>query len=150
MLEQLTLVQLRQSLPPSISATLTPLASLLSSVMPHLTLPSVSHSNAHPSTPSNSVSTTYQQKPPTVKSNQPFFITMLTNQIKKCGALFRELSGLQSAYILGHMERDWFPQFSFTSITTGFSCSCCQLEFNSKLVKNNSLNGEHELENYHH
>ena len=114
MLEQLTLVDTSQSLLLSITATLTtPLASLLSSIMPHLTLPSVSHSKAHPSTPSNSVSTTYQQKPPTVKSNQPFFITVLTNRIKKCsgcGALFHELSGLQSDYILGHMERDWFPQ----------------------------------------
>ena len=103
-----------QSLLPSLSATLTtPLASLLSSIVPHLNLQSNSQSFVIPSTPSNATPSAYQQKPPTVKSNQPFFVAMLTNQIKKCsgcGALFRELSGLQSDYILGHMERDWFPQ----------------------------------------
>jgi hypothetical protein len=103
-----------QSLLPSLSATLTtPLASLLSSIVPHLNLPSISQPFVLPSTRSNATQSTYQQKPPTVKSNLPFFIAMLTNRIKKCsgcGALFRGVTGLQSDYILGHMERDWFPQ----------------------------------------
>ena len=97
-----------QSLLPSFSATLTtPLASLLSSIVPHLNLPSVPQSYTHPSVPSNATPSTSQQKPPNVKSNLPFFLTMLTNRIKKCsgcGVLFRDFSGLQSDYILGHME----------------------------------------------
>ena len=97
-----------QSLLPSFSATLTtPLASLLSSILPHLNLPSVPQSYTLPSVPSNATPSTSQQKPPNVKSNLPFFLTMLTNRIKKCsgcGVLFRDFSGLQSDYILGHME----------------------------------------------
>ena len=103
-----------QSILPSFSATITtPLASLLSSIVPHLNLPSVPQSYALPSASSNATPSTSQQKSPTVKSNQPFFITTLTNRIKECsgcGALFHEFSGLQSDYILGHIGQDWFPQ----------------------------------------
>ena len=55
------------------------------------------------------------QKPATIKSDQPFFLTELTNRIKKCsgcGLLFcgNENSGAAiPEYILGYMERDWFP-----------------------------------------
>ena len=108
-----------QSLIPSFSTTLTtPLASLLSSIVPHITLPSLlqsytlqtcASSNNTPSTSHN-----MQPKPGTVKSNQPFFITVLNNRIKKCSGcsmLFRECrAGSEPDYILGHMKRDWFPQ----------------------------------------
>ena len=108
-----------QSLIPSFSTTLTtPLASLLSSIVPHITLPSLlqsyalqtcAFSNNTPSTSHN-----MQPKPGTVKSNQPFFIPVLNNRIKKCSGcsmLFRECrAGSEPDYILGHMERDWFPQ----------------------------------------
>ena len=99
-----------QPLMPSLSATVTtPLVSLLSSVMPHITLPSPAQSH----TP-NSLCTS-RPKPATAMSGQPFFITALNNRIKKCSGcnmLFRECSptsASENTYILGHLERDWFP-----------------------------------------
>ena len=74
-----------QALLPSFSATLTtPLASLLSSIVPHLNLPSVPQSYTLASVPNKAAPSTSQQKPPNVKSNQLFFLTILTNRIKKC------------------------------------------------------------------
>ena len=54
-----------------------------------------------------------QARPTTVKSQQPFFLTILTNRVKKCsvcGLAFRDTeNGTAPDYILGHMERDWYP-----------------------------------------
>ena len=77
-----------QPLMPSLSATVTtPLVSLLSSMMPHVSLPSLVQSHA-----SSSLCTS-RPKPATAMSDQPFFITALTNRIKKCSGcnmLFRD------------------------------------------------------------
>ena len=63
-----------QLLLPSLSASVTtPLASLLSFIVPHLNFQSNSQSFIIPGTPSNATPSAFQQKPPTVKCNQPFF-----------------------------------------------------------------------------
>ena len=104
-----------QQITPSVSTTLTmPLVSLLSSIVPHISLPSLLHSITQGAV-SSGISRVMPPKPATMKSDQPFVLTMLTNRIKKCsgcGLLFRvnENSGAEVPdYILGHMERDWFP-----------------------------------------
>ena len=53
-------------------------------------------------------------KPATMKSNQPFVLTLLTNRIKKCSGCGLPFcvcknSGTVPDYILGHIKRDWFP-----------------------------------------
>ena len=55
---------------------------------------------------------TYNAKPTSTKSDCPFFLVLLTNRIKKCSGchgLFRD-NGEMPTFILGHMERDWYPQ----------------------------------------
>ena len=44
------------------------------------------------------------------KSTQPFFLASLNNRIKKCsGMLFRDSNESAPDIVLGHSERDWFP-----------------------------------------
>lgn len=106
-----------QQLLPSVSTTLTMLlVSLLSSIIIvlHISLPSLLDSTVQGGV-SSGISSVMPPKPATMKSDQPFFLTMLTSRIKKCsgcGLPFRvnENRGAEVIYyILGHMERDWFP-----------------------------------------
>ena len=113
-----------QQLIPSVSTTLTmplvdsttlttPLVSLLSSIVPHISIPSLLHSPTQGAV-SSGISRVMPPKPATMKSNQPFVLTTLTNRIKKCSGCglpfcVCENSGTVPDYILGHMERDWFP-----------------------------------------
>ena len=87
------------------------LVSLLSSVVPNLTLSSLLQSITTPVTASTSKG--FPSKLPTVKSDQPFFLTVLTNRIKKCSGCGSPFHGsVESAVapenILGHLEWDWF------------------------------------------
>ena len=105
-----TSVCTQQLLPTSSPVLTAPLVSLLSSIVPQLSLPSLIQSL----TPSGgSAPKTMQARPTTVKSEQPFFLTNLTNRVKKCsgcGVDFRSTkSGTVPNYILGHLERDWYP-----------------------------------------
>ena len=97
-------------LPTSTSVLTAPLVSLLSSIVPQLSLPSLIQSLT---TSGGSTSNGMQARPTTVKSQQPFFLTILTNRVKKCsgcGLAFRDTeNGTAPDYILGHMERDWYP-----------------------------------------
>ena len=66
-----------------------------------------------PSQQSTPGTPTYNGKPANTKSDRPFFLTLLTNRIKKCSgchALFQDNNGQVPTFILGHMERDWYPQ----------------------------------------
>ena len=88
-----------------------PLVSLLSSVVPQLSLPSLLQSLT---SSGGSASKVMQARPATVKRDQRFFLTILTNRIKKCsgcGLAFRNNTenGTVPDYILGHIERDWYP-----------------------------------------
>ena len=103
------------SLLDSVSTTLTTaLVSLLSSIVPHISLPSRLDSTVQGGV-SRGISSVMPPKPATMKSDQPFFLTMLHSQIKKCsgcGLPFRVNENRRAEviyYILGHMERDWFP-----------------------------------------
>ena len=92
----------------------TPLISLLSSIIPHISVPSLMQSLNSQGAVSSGSSNVMPPKPATVKSDHPFILTVLTNRIKKCsgcGLLFcrSEINGAVPDYILGHMERDWFP-----------------------------------------
>ena len=92
-----------------------PLSSLLSSsigTQPQLTLQSLISSL----TPllASSVSRTGRSYPPkpTIKSEKPFYISQLNNRIKKCsgcGHFFREVGAITPDFVLGHLERDWYP-----------------------------------------
>ena len=73
-----------------------------------ISLPSLLQSLTSPGGPGAS-----NVAPATLKSNQPFFLSFLTNRVKKCcgcSTLFRDGSEQTPAYILGHLERDWYPQ----------------------------------------
>ena len=75
------------------------LQSLINSLTLLLGMPSVSR-------------TSYPPKPATIKSEKPFYITRLNNRIKKCsgcGHLFREAGTIAPDFVLGHLERDWYP-----------------------------------------
>ena len=107
----------------------TPLASVLSQLLVHsltsrpatsgaslqslfqpLTSPGPTES-CTPETPSSNMS--FAIKPSNTKSTHPFFLTLLTNRIKKCSgchALFRDDHGQAPTFILGHKERDWYLQ----------------------------------------
>ena len=91
-----------------------PLSSLISSsiaTQPQLTLQSLIGSLTPLLTPSVS-KTGYPQKPATIKSGKPFYITQRNNRIKKCsgcGHFFREVGTVTPDFVLGHLERDWYP-----------------------------------------
>ena len=75
------------------------LESLIRSLTPFLGMPSTSGSG-------------YPLKPATIKSNKTLYITKLNNRIKKCsgcGHLFRDVGTVTPEFILGHLERDWYP-----------------------------------------
>ena len=60
--------------------------------------------------------TGYSLKPATIKSEKPFYITKLNNRIKKCsgcGQLFRQPSTTAPDFVMGHLERDWYPAEGF-------------------------------------
>ena len=85
---------------------------LSSSTQPQFTLQSLI-SSLTPLLGTSSVSVTgYPPKPATIKSGKPFYITNLNNRIKKCsgcGHLFREVGTVTPDFVLGHLERDWYP-----------------------------------------
>ena len=91
-----------------------PLNSLLSSSIatpPQLTLQSLISSLTLLLTLSIS-KTGYPQKPAMIKSEKPFYIANLNNRIKKCsgcGHFFREVGTVTPNFVLGHLERDWYP-----------------------------------------
>ena len=75
---------------------------------PQLTLQSLISSI----TPLLTPKTGYPQKPATIKSEKPFYIAQLNNRIKKCsgcGHFFREVGTVTPDFVLGHLERDWYP-----------------------------------------
>ena len=112
------MVNLTTSQPPLVLSSnsnvyASPLSSLLSSsTQPQLTLQSLI-SSLTPLLGTSSVSRTgYPPKPATIKSDKPFYITKLNNRIKKCsgcGHLFREVGTVSPDFVLGHLERDWYP-----------------------------------------
>ena len=85
---------------------------LSSSTQPQFTLQSLI-SSLTPLLGTSSVSVTgYPPKPATIRSGKPFYITNLNNRIKKCsgcGHLFREVGTVTPDFVLGHLERDWYP-----------------------------------------
>ena len=91
-----------------------PLSSLVSTSIaapPQLTLQSLVNSLA-PLLTASASRTGYPQKPATVKSEKPFYITKLNNRIKKCSGcchFFREVGTVIPDFVLGHLERDWYP-----------------------------------------
>lgn len=92
-----------------------PVVSLLTSLAPHLSILSLFSSLLPPTLPNTTrqgVSVSLP-KPANVKNQQPFFVANLCNCIKKCAGcneMFRNGVEAPPEIILGHLERDWFPQ----------------------------------------
>ena len=84
------------------------LSSLLSTICPQLPLASALSPPVlnHP-IPQPVSKTSYPLKPAVIKSDKPFFLTLLNNRIKKCsgcGHMFRDLDNFcPYEYILGHL-----------------------------------------------
>ena len=100
---------------PSLLQSFTSPERVMTSGTSQISLPSLLQSLTAPGGPGASTVSTgvYSMKPATLKSNQPFFLSLLTNRVKKCSGcstLFRDGSEQTPAYILGHLERDWYPQ----------------------------------------
>ena len=89
------------------------IASLLTSIGPQLPL----GSGQSPSIAPPLSRMCYPPKPSVLKSDKPFFLATLNNRIKKCsgcGHMFRDLVNPNPPeYLIGHMERDWFPGENF-------------------------------------
>ena len=100
---------------PSLLQSLTTPGRVVTSNTSQILLPSLLQSLTSLGSPaaSNMSTRVNSMKPATLKSDQPFFLSLLTNRIKKCAGcstLFHDGSEQTPAYILGHSERDWYPQ----------------------------------------
>ena len=85
--------------------------------MPHISLPSLLHSTTQGAV-SSDISRVMPPKPATMKSDQPFVLTMLTNQIKKCSGCGSQWSRSTRLYLRPHGKGLVSKQWSMAGRTS--------------------------------